>query len=67
MISGVRYLPFLALLLAAYPTKFQPSVAADARVAAALRAIEGRQEALIRDWIKLAVSRARALGLIRAK
>ena len=54
MISGVRYLPLLALLLVAYPTKFQPSVAADTRVAGALRAIEGRQEALILDWIKLA-------------
>jgi tripeptide aminopeptidase len=37
-----------------YPTKFEPSVAADSRVAAALRAIEARQEALIRDWIRLA-------------
>jgi tripeptide aminopeptidase len=54
MISGVRYVPALALLLATYPTKFQPSIAADTRVAAALRAIEGRQETLIRNWIKLA-------------
>jgi acetylornithine deacetylase/succinyl-diaminopimelate desuccinylase-like protein len=50
----MRYLPLLALLLATYPTKFQPSIAADTRVAAAIRAIEGRQEALILDWIKLA-------------
>src|SRR6266550_4682881 len=50
----MRYVPVLALLLATYPTKFQPSIAADARVAAALRTIEARQETLIRDWIRLA-------------
>ena len=53
----MRYLPLLALALCAqttYPTKFQASIAADTRVAAAMRAIEARQEALIRDWIKLA-------------
>src|SRR5580704_1898853 len=53
----MRYLPLLALALSAqtrYPTKFQPSVAADTRVAAALRTIEARREALILDWIRLA-------------
>jgi acetylornithine deacetylase/succinyl-diaminopimelate desuccinylase-like protein len=51
------YLFLLASALCAqtkYPTKFQPSIAADGRVAAALRMIEGRQEALIQDWIRLA-------------
>ena len=51
------YLFFLASALSAqtnYPTKFQPTIAADARIAAALRTIEGRQEALIQDWIRLA-------------
>src|SRR5689334_5949761 len=54
MIPGVRYLPLLALTLCAQTTRFQPSIAADTRVAAALRAIEARQSALILDWIRLA-------------
>jgi len=37
-----------------YPTRFQPSIVADARIAAALRIIEDRQDGLIRDWIRLA-------------
>ncbi len=37
-----------------YPTKFLPSIASDARVASALQSIEGRQEQLIQDWIRLA-------------
>lgn len=37
-----------------YPTRFQPSIATGSRVAAALRAIDGRQEALIGNWIRLA-------------
>src|SRR4051794_5140572 len=35
-------------------THFQPSIAADEKVAAALSAIEGRREQLIQDWIRLA-------------
>jgi len=54
MIPAMRYLPLLALLLATYPTKFQPSVAANIHVAAALKFIEAREQTLILDWIKLA-------------
>src|SRR5205823_6831565 len=54
LFRAMRSLPLLAFLLASYPTKFQPSIAADTRVATALRSIEARQETLIRDWIKLA-------------
>src|SRR5258708_22540808 len=53
----MRYLPFLGLALCAqtsYPKKFQTSIAADTRVATAMRSIEARQEILIRDWIRLA-------------
>jgi acetylornithine deacetylase/succinyl-diaminopimelate desuccinylase-like protein len=37
-----------------FPTKFQTSIAADSHVAAALRTIDGRQERMIQDWIRLA-------------
>jgi acetylornithine deacetylase/succinyl-diaminopimelate desuccinylase-like protein len=37
-----------------YPTHFQPSIAADPRVSAALRIVDGRPESLVRNWIRLA-------------
>ncbi len=43
-----------ALCAQTHPTKFQPSLAADSRVAAALRTIDGSQEQMIQHWIRLA-------------